>query len=134
MNRLAIVLDGLMLLYLAAATVVGVHGSAAHGHEPVASALGIALALVALALLAAPFYVSLVVLVAQNERHLRLAAWLHRALLALMVGLTLVSVLAGQGVEISAPLFVLVAAVCVVNLVVLSRRRTHIESFHLFEH
>ncbi|QHE90682.1 hypothetical protein [Pandoraea fibrosis] len=134
MSRLAIVLDGLMLLYLAAATVVGVQSSAADGHELLASVLGVLLALCVLALLAAPFYVSLVVLVAQSERHLRLAAWLHRAMLALMIGLTSISVLARDTIEVSAPLFVLVAVVCVVNLVALSRRRTHFEAFHLFEH
>ncbi|AKC69188.1 hypothetical protein [Pandoraea oxalativorans] len=134
MNRLAIVLDGLMLLYLAAATVVGVQSSAADGHELLASVLGVLLALCVLAVIAAPFYVSLVVLVAQSERHLKLAAWLHRVLLTLMVALTLVSLLARDTIEISAPLFVLVAVVCVVNLVALSRRRTHFETFHLFEH
>lgn len=133
MNRLAIVLDGLMLLYLAAATVVGVQSSA-DGHEMLASVLGVILALCTLALIAAPFYVSLVVLVAQSERHLRLAAWLHRVLLTLMIVLTLFSLLARDTVEVSAPLFVLVAAVCIVNLVALSRRRTHFETFHLFEH
>ncbi len=134
MNRLAIVLDGLMLLYLAAATVVGVQSSAADGHELLASVLGVLLALCVLAVIAAPFYVSLVVLVAQSERHLKLAAWLHRVLLTLMVALTLVSLLARDTIEVSAPLFVLVALVCVVNLVALSRRRTHFETFHLFEH
>ncbi|MCE4060986.1 hypothetical protein LXM60_12295 [Pandoraea sputorum] len=134
MNRLAIVLDGLMLLYLAAATVVGVQSSAADGHELLTSVLGVLLALCVLALIAAPFYVSLVVLVAQSERHLKLAAWLHRVLLTLMVALTLVSLLARDTIEVSAPLFVLVALVCVVNLVALSRRRTHFETFHLFEH
>lgn len=133
MTRLAIVLDGLMLLYLAAATVVGVQSSASGG-ERLASVLGIVLALCVLALIAAPFYVSLVVLVAQSERHLRLAAWLHRLLLAIMLALTLVSLLARDTLEVSAPLFVLVAAVCIVNLVALSRRRTHFEAFHLFEH
>lgn len=133
MNRLAIVLDGLMLLYLAAATVVGLHSSDPTP-DALSGALGVALALLALAMLAAPFYVSLVVLVAQTERYLRLAAWLHRLLLGLMVGLTLISVLAGRGVEISAPLFVLVAVVSAVNLVALSRWRSHFESFHLFEH
>ncbi|MBN4667672.1 hypothetical protein HUS70_01650 [Pandoraea nosoerga] len=132
MTRLAIVLDGLMLLYLAAATVVGVQSSASSG-ERLASVLGIVLALCVLALIAAPFYVSLVVLVAQSERHLRLAAWLHRLLLAIMLALTLVSLLARDTLEVSAPLFVLVAAVCIVNLVALSRRRTHFEAFHLFE-
>ncbi|AJC15743.1 MULTISPECIES: hypothetical protein [Pandoraea] len=134
MNRLAIVLDGLMLLYLAAATVVGVQSSAADGHELLTSVLGVLLALCVLAVIAAPFYVSLVVLVAQSERHLKLAAWLHRVLLTLMVALTLVSLLARDTIEVSAPLFVLVALVCVVNLVALSRRRTHFETFHLFEH
>ncbi|VVE74850.1 hypothetical protein [Pandoraea sputorum] len=134
MNRLAIVLDGLMLLYLAAATVVGVQSSAADGHELLTSVLGVLLALCVLAVIAAPFYVSLVVLVAQSERHLKLAAWLHRVLLTLMVALTLVSLLAHDTIEVSAPLFVLVALVCVVNLVALSRRRTHFETFHLFEH
>jgi len=134
MNRLAIILDGLMLLYLAAATVVGVQASAADGHEMLASVLGALLAVFTLALLAAPFYVSLVVLVAQSERHLRLAACLQWVLLGLMVALTLVSFLASDTIEVSAPLFVLVAVVCVVNLVALSRRRTHFESFHLFEH
>ena len=134
MNRLAIVLDGLMLLYLAAATVVGVQSSAADGHELLTSVLGVLLALCVLAAIAAPFYVSLVVLVAQSERHLRLAAWLHRIMLALMVALTLISLLARDTIEVSAPLFVLVAAVCIVNLVALSRRRTHFDAFHLFEH
>jgi len=134
MNRLAIVLDGLMLLYLAAATVVGVQSSAADGHELLTSVLGVLLALCVLAVIAAPFYVSLVVLVAQSERHLKLAAWLHRVLLTLMVALTLISLLARDTIEVSAPLFVLVALVCVVNLVALSRRRTHFETFHLFEH
>ncbi|VVE60188.1 hypothetical protein PAN31117_00158 [Pandoraea anapnoica] len=134
MNRLAIVLDGLMLLYLAAATVVGVQSSAADGHERLTSVLGVLLALCVLAVIAAPFYVSLVVLVAQSERHLKLAAWLHRVLLTLMVALTLISLLARDTIEVSAPLFVLVALVCVVNLVALSRRRTHFETFHLFEH
>ncbi|AKM30858.1 hypothetical protein AB870_13220 [Pandoraea faecigallinarum] len=134
MNRLAIVLDGLMLLYLAAATVAGVQSSAADGHEWLANVLGVLLALCVLAVLAAPFYVSLVVLVAQSERHLRLAAWLHRVLLTLMVMLTVFSLLARDTVEVSVPLFVLVAAVCIVNLVALSRRRTHFETFHLFEH
>lgn len=134
MNRLAIVLDGLMLLYLAAATVVGVQSSAADGHELLASVLGVLLALCVLAVIAAPFYVSLVVLVAQSERHLKLAAWLHRVLLTLMIALTLVSLLARDTIEISAPLFVFVAVVCVVNLVALSRRRMHFETFHLFEH
>lgn len=134
MNRLAIVLDGLMLLYLAAATVVGVQSSAADGHELLTSVLGVLLALCVLAVIAAPFYVSLVVLVAQSERHLKLAAWLHRVLLTLMIALTLVSLLARDTIEISAPLFVLVALVCVVNLVALSRRRMHFETFHLFEH
>ncbi|AJP56097.1 hypothetical protein UC34_02010 [Pandoraea vervacti] len=134
MNRLAIVLDGLMLLYLAAATVVGVQSSAADGHELLASVLGVLLALCVLAVIAAPFYVSLVVLVAQSERYLRLAAWLHRVMLTLMVLLSAFSLLARDTVEVSAPLFVLVALVCVVNLVALSRRRTHFETFHLFEH
>ncbi|MFK0377351.1 hypothetical protein [Pandoraea sp. NPDC090278] len=134
MNRLAIVLDGLMLLYLAAATVVGVQSSAADGHELLTSVLGVLLALCVLAVIAAPFYVSLVVLVAQSERHLKLAAWLHRVLLTLMVALTLISLLARDTIEVSAPLFVLVALVCIVNLVALSRRRTHFETFHLFEH
>ncbi|VVD85961.1 hypothetical protein PEP31012_01353 [Pandoraea eparura] len=134
MNRLAIVLDGLMLLYLAAATVVGVQSSATDGHELLASVLGVLLALCVLALIAAPFYVSLVVLVAQSERHLRLATWLHRALLTIMVALTLVSLLARDTIEVSAPLFALVAGVCIVNLVALSRRRNHFEAFHLFEH
>ncbi|VVD89495.1 hypothetical protein PAQ31011_01550 [Pandoraea aquatica] len=134
MNRLAIVLDGLMLLYLAAATVVGVQSSAADGHEMLTSVLGVLLALCVLGVIAAPFYVSLVVLVAQSERHLKLAAWLHRVLLTLMVALTLISLLARDTIEVSAPLFVLVALVCVVNLVALSRRRTHFETFHLFEH
>ncbi|VVD94554.1 hypothetical protein PCA20602_01815 [Pandoraea capi] len=134
MNRLAIVLDGLMLLYLAAATVVGVQSSAADGHELLASVLGVLLALCVLAAIAAPFYVSLVVLIAQSERHLRLAAWLHRMLLSLMILLTVFSLLAHDTVEVSAPLFVLVAVVCVVNLIALSRRRTHFETFHLFEH
>ena len=134
MNRLAIVLDGLMLLYLAAATVVGVQSSAADGHELLTSVLGVLLALCVLAAIAAPFYVSLVVLVAQSERHLRLAAWLHRIMLALMVALTLISLLARDTIEVSAPLFVLVAVVCIVNLVALSRRRTHFDAFHLFEH
>ncbi|ODP32621.1 hypothetical protein [Pandoraea sp. ISTKB] len=134
MNRLAIVLDSLMLLYLAAATVVGVQSSAADGHELLASVLGVLLALCVLAVIAAPFYVSLVVLIAQSERHLRLAAWLHRVLLSLMILLTAFSLLAHDTVEVSAPLFVLVAVVCVVNLIALSRRRTHFETFHLFEH
>ncbi|VVD73838.1 hypothetical protein [Pandoraea anhela] len=134
MNRLAIVLDGLMLLYLAAATVVGVQSSAPDGHGLLASVLGVLLALLVLALIAAPFYVSLVVLVAQSERHLRLAAWLHRVLLSLMIVLTVFSLLARDTIEVSAPLFVLVAVVCIVNLVALSRRRTHFETFHLFEH
>ncbi|MCI3207498.1 MULTISPECIES: hypothetical protein [Pandoraea] len=134
MNRLAIVLDGLMLLYLAAATVVGVQSSAADGHELLTSVLGVLLALCVLAAIAAPFYVSLVVLIAQSERHLRLAAWLHRMLLSLMILLTVFSLLAHDTVEVSAPLFVLVAVVCVVNLIALSRRRTHFETFHLFEH
>lgn len=134
MNRLAIVLDGLMLLYLAAATVVGVQSSAADGHELLPSVLGVLVALCVLALLAAPFYVSFVVLVTQSERHLRLASWLHRAMLTLMIGLTLISMLARDTIEVSAPLFVLVAVVCVVNLVALSRRRVHFEAFHLFEH
>ncbi|VVD67404.1 hypothetical protein [Pandoraea terrigena] len=134
MNRLAIVLNGLMLLYLAAATVVGVQSSAADGHELLTSVLGVLLALCVLALIAAPFYVSLVVLVAQSERHLRLATWLHRALLTIMVALTLVSLLARDTIEVSAPLFALVAGVCFVNLVALSRRRNHVEAFHLFEH
>lgn len=134
MNRLAIALDGLMLLYLSAATVVGVQSSTAGGPEMLASTLGILLALCVLALIAAPFYVSLVVLIAQSERHLHLAAWLHRILLTLMVGLTLISLLARDTIEVCAPLFVLVAAVCIVNLVALSRRRTHFEAFHLFEH
>ncbi|VVE86535.1 hypothetical protein [Pandoraea bronchicola] len=134
MSRLAIVLDGLMVLYLAAATVVGVQSSAADGHELLASVLGVLLALCVLALLAAPFYVSLVVLVAQSERHLRLAAWLHRGMLALMIGLTLISLLASDTIEVSAPLFVLVAVVCVVNLIALSRWRAHFDAFHLFEH
>jgi hypothetical protein len=122
-----------MLLYLAAATVVGVQSSTAGGSERLASALGILLALCVLALIAAPFYVSLVVLIAQSERHLRLAAWLHRILLTLMIGLTFISLLARATIEVSTPLFVLVAAVCIVNLVALSRRRTHFEAFHLFE-
>ncbi|AJC20768.1 hypothetical protein [Pandoraea pulmonicola] len=134
MNRIAIALNGLMLLYLAAATVVGVQSSTAGGPERLASALGILLALCVLALIAAPFYVSLVVLIAQSERHLRLAAWLHRILLTLMIGLTFISLLARDTIEVSASLFVLVAAVCIVNLVALSRRRTHFETFHLFEH
>lgn len=134
MNRLAIVLDGLMLLYLAAATVVGVQSSAADGHALLASVLGVLLALCVLAMLAAPFYVSLVVLVTQTERHLRLASWLHRVLLALMVAAIAVSLLGDHTVEVSASLFALVAIVCIVNLVVLSRRRTHFEAFHLFEH
>lgn len=53
MNRTAIVLDGLMLLYLAAATVVGVQSSAADGHALLASVLGVLLALCVLALIAA---------------------------------------------------------------------------------
>lgn len=134
MNRLAIILDGLMLLYLAAATVVGVQASAADGHGMLASVLGVMLAVFALALLAAPFYVSLVVLVAQSERLLRLATALHWLLLALMTALTLISFLASDTIEVSATLFVLVAVVCIVNLVVLSRRRMLFESFHLFEH
>ena len=134
MNRTAIVLDGLMLLYLAAATVVGVQSSAADGHALLTNVLGVLLALCVLALFAAPVYVSLVVLVAQSERHLRLATWLHRAMLAIMVALTLVSLLARDTIEVSAPLFALVALVCIVNLVALSRRRNHFEAFHLFEH
>ncbi|WP_353192430.1 hypothetical protein [Pandoraea pnomenusa] len=134
MNRFAIVLDGLMLLYLAAATVVGVQSSAADGHALLTSVLGVLLALCLLALLAAPFYVSLVVLVAQSERHLRLAAWLHRLLLTLMVAAAVISLLASDTFEVSASLFALVAGVCIVNLVALSRRRTHFEAFHLFEH
>ncbi|MFJ2995768.1 hypothetical protein [Pandoraea sp. NPDC087047] len=134
MNRLAIVLDGLMLLYLAAATVVGVQSSATDGHPLLASVLGVLLACCVLAVIAAPFYVSLVVLVAQSERHLRLAAWLHRVLLTVMVVLILISMLARDTIEVSAPLFVLVAVVCIVNLVALSKRRTHFDAFHLFEH
>ena len=134
MNRLAMILNGLMLLYLAAATAVGVQSSAADGHALLASVLGVMLALCVLALLAAPFYVSLIVLVTQSERHLRLAAWLHGVLLTLMVTLTLISLLARDTIEVSAPLFGFVAAVCIVNLVALSRRRTHVEAFHLFEH
>ncbi|GAB3627704.1 hypothetical protein PTE30175_02400 [Pandoraea terrae] len=134
MNRLAIVLDGLMLLYLAAAAVVGMQASQVIPGVLLANVLGILLGLLMLAVLAAPFYVSLVVLATMSERHLRLAAWLHRLLLALMIGLTMISMLAGHGVEISAPLFALVATVSIVNLIALSRQHTQSQTFHRFGH
>ncbi|MDE2289643.1 MAG: hypothetical protein KGK15_15390 [Burkholderiales bacterium] len=123
MIGLAKLLDGLMVLYILAATVFGVRTSHVHADDLLASIVGALLGVTLLIMLALPYYLSLTTLSTFHERRARLVRWLHRMLITLALGAMVLALINGFSPMRMMLLLMLVIAVSVVNLLALAQRR-----------